>query len=379
MISEPTYLAAKMVSNVIREHFEEQYELHRQGKVEAMLVPDQYVIEGIIDTAFWASLRHEEGYTPKISVAYLPPNEGENNLVLQHKQRLTPHNLVKMSPAVIEPGIHLGVWFDEDNLYIWGTTHNIPASSFVLEVIEAGLLVVKQKNNDVGGKFINIAVLKGNQIKMIDEHQWGLSQSPDILHALLGFPLPAVKGETVNILVELAVAMRRHGRGALMLIVPSNNPNWLKSIVQPISYRLNPAYALIPAAKGTEEETGYHGGSKAQLRRAINSIGGFSAIDGATVITRDHHVLAFGAKVARSDGGFPVAQIMFSEPVKNGTPELLDITKIGGTRHLAAAQFVHDQQDAMAMVASQDGLFTVFVWSDVLNIVYAYRIDTLLM
>ncbi|HUH18279.1 putative sensor domain DACNV-containing protein [Albibacterium sp.] len=374
MISEPTYLPAKIVSSEIKEYFIRQQESNQQ---KDFLVPETYVIEAIIDTAFWASLRHEEGYTPKISIAYLPPQTGQNNLILKHHQRLTPHHLVKLSPAVIEPGIHLGVWHDDENLCIWGTTHNVPASCLVLEVIEAGLLVIKQKHEAVGRKFINLAVLKGNQIKMIDERQWGLSKCPDILSSLLGIPIPTFAGKSVNILVELALAMRRHGRGALMLITPSNTSSWLKSIVQPISYRLNPAYDLLP--ESMDEEPDLYEEYEAQLHRAINSIGGFSAVDGATIITRDHKLLAFGAKVARSDVGLPVAQILLSEPIKNGKPELLDSTKIGGTRHLAAAQFVHDQRDAMAMVASQDGLFTVFIWSDELNMVHAHRIDSLLL
>ena len=35
--------------------------------------PDAGSIETIIDAAFWASLRREEGYTPTISLAFLPP------------------------------------------------------------------------------------------------------------------------------------------------------------------------------------------------------------------------------------------------------------------------------------------------------------------
>ena len=51
----------------------------------------------------------------------------------------------------------------------------------------------------------------------------------------------------------------------------------------------------------------------------------------------------------------------------------------GGTRHLAAAQFVYDQRNALALVASQDGNFTVFAWSENLNLVHAHRIDVLLL
>jgi DNA integrity scanning protein DisA with diadenylate cyclase activity len=51
----------------------------------------------------------------------------------------------------------------------------------------------------------------------------------------------------------------------------------------------------------------------------------------------------------------------------------------GGSRHLAAAQFVSDQHDAVALVASQDGQFTVFAWSVELSMVHAHRIDVLLL
>src|SRR5690606_34820533 len=164
------------------------------------------------------------------------------------------------------------------------------------------------------------------------------------------------------------------GHGALMLITPANSSSWLRSIVHPIGYQLNPPYSLFPTnLNETFEEY------EAQLHRAINSIGGFSAVDGATVISNDHKLLAFGAKVARSDVGLPVSHILLSEPIKNGKPKLLESTKIGGTRHLAAAQFVHDQRDSMAMVASQDGLFTVFTWSGELKMVHAHRIDSLLL
>ena len=54
-------------------------------------------------------------------------------------------------------------------------------------------------------------------------------------------------------------------------------------------------------------------------------------------------------------------------------------TGIGGTRHLSAIQFVHDQRDAMALVASQDGRFTLFAWSPCEEIVHAHRVEALLL
>jgi len=54
-------------------------------------------------------------------------------------------------------------------------------------------------------------------------------------------------------------------------------------------------------------------------------------------------------------------------------------TQLGGTRHLSAVQFVHDQRRAVALVASQDGRFTVFAWSPCEGMVHAHRVETLLL
>jgi DNA integrity scanning protein DisA with diadenylate cyclase activity len=66
-------------------------------------------------------------------------------------------------------------------------------------------------------------------------------------------------------------------------------------------------------------------------------------------------------------------------PVVGNVAKVVEPSALGGTRHLSAAQFVHDQRDALAMVASQDGRFTVFAWSPCENRVHAHRVEMLLM
>jgi hypothetical protein len=97
----------------------------------------------MIDTAFWASLRHEEGFVPNISLAFLPPDEIRRPLRLEEPPPLTAEVLTHLSPVVERPGIHLGVWRDNRGLHVWGTTRFLPAFCFVVEVAAAGLLVVK--------------------------------------------------------------------------------------------------------------------------------------------------------------------------------------------------------------------------------------------
>ena len=130
---------------------------------------DAQTIETIIDATFWASLRREEGQSPKISLAFVPPEQAGYPLIFQRALPLAPNILTKLGPAVERPGIHLGVWRTNGELQVWGATRKVPELCFVLEVVEPGLLVVKHRRRDGFGKFANVAVLKGEQVKVVDE------------------------------------------------------------------------------------------------------------------------------------------------------------------------------------------------------------------
>jgi hypothetical protein len=57
---------------------EAQFASHRaaaQSPLELAPHADAYAVEAITNTAFWASLKHEEGRSPKISLAFLPPEQ----------------------------------------------------------------------------------------------------------------------------------------------------------------------------------------------------------------------------------------------------------------------------------------------------------------
>jgi hypothetical protein len=379
MLSEPTYVAARMVAVNIEAHFAKHLATARmQGAQHLADEPQAPIIEAIIDVAFWASLRKEEGHSPKISIALLPPDKASHPLLFGNRIRLTPHNLTKLAPAVESPGIHLGVWYDNDELFVWGTTLAIPGICFVLEVIEPGLLVIKHSRIDGFGKFVNIAVLKGDEIKVIDEQNTALLNCPALIDSLLNMPQPFADG-SVNIMVELAASMRTHGRGGLVLIVPENSTDWEDSIIYPISYPVTPSFNGIAKLMKQDICDRAKTDWQEKLLKAIDIVGGFTAVDGATVINRKYELLAFGAKVARSGLSLPVDQIITTEPIVDGAAVMMHPGQNGGTRHLAAAQFVYDQRDAIALVASQDGRFTIFAWSQQLEMVHAHRIDILLL
>jgi hypothetical protein len=285
--------------------------------------------------------------------------------------------LARVAPAVERAGIHLGVSRDGDGLRVWGTTRAIPRLCFVLEVAAPGLLVIKHHRGKESGKFINVAVLEGDQIKVVDEHASSLPDCPDLVTSMLGFASPVTWADSVNVLVQLAVSMRAHGRGGALLVVPADSDAWRASIVQPIRYAVSPAYSAIAGLmQETPDEPHVR---QAAMGRAIDGIAGLTAVDGAAILTDRHELLAFGAKIARRKGSAQVEQVTVTEPIQGGVAAVLHPTQLGGTRHLSAAQFVHDQRDGIALVASQDGRFTVFAWSPCEAMVHAHRVEALLV
>lgn len=335
-------------------------------------------IEAIVDAAFWASLRREENYLPRISLALLPPDHAVRPLRFDTPLPLGPVGLVRVAPAVERRGIHLGVWRDGDTLAVWGTTRVIPSYCMVLEVAAPGLLVIKHHRGD-GGKYVNVAVLEAERIKMIDDRAKTLPDCPALVTSLLGFDSPAGWRTHLNVLVELAVSMRAHGRGGMMLMVPSGTDHWRDSIVQPIPYAISPIYGgladLVIRAEAERDTREWQD----EMDDTIRSVAGLTAVDGAAIITDRYELLAFGAKIARRDGSPLVEQTSVTEPIEGGEASIVHPSRLGGTRHLSAAQFVHDQHDAVALVASQDGRFTIFAWAPCEQMVHAHRVETLLL
>jgi hypothetical protein len=115
------------------------------------------------------------------------------------------------------------------------------------------------------------------------------------------------------------------------------------------------------------------------MSRAVDVVAGLTAVDGAVVINGDYEVLAFGAKIRRRKGHPEVERVVATEPVEGGEPRIVHPGQLGGTRHLSAAQFAQDQPDALALIASQDGRFTLFAWSPRERLVGARRLEGLLM
>jgi hypothetical protein len=373
------YAAARASAPSIHAHLA----LHRRqaelrGETRLAALPSDVSIARLIDAAFWASLRREEGVGPKISFAFLTPEETVHPLLLDRPIPLDPAALTRVGPAVERPGIHLGVAETDEGLRVWGVARAIPKYCCVVEVAEPGLLVVKHHRGEEGAKFTNLAVLQGDRVRLIDERASSLPDCPALLTSLLGFDVPLSWAGSTSVLVQLAVSMRAHGRGGLLLIVPAGTTTWRDSIVHPLLYGVMPPFSGLAATAGEPE--GSRGALwREDLARAVDAVAGLTAVDGATILTSQYELLAFGAKVVRRKGAPQLEQVTVTEPIEGGVAEVLTPAQLGGTRHLAAGQFVQDQPDAVALVASQDGRFSIFAWSPCEGVVHAHRVETLLL
>jgi sensor domain DACNV-containing protein len=411
-MNHPAYAVARIVAPTVAAHLQ----LHRAalppsaGHLPLELLPTADDIEALIDTAFWASVRREEGYVPKISLAFLRPVPDIWPLTFAQSIPLEPSALTRLAAAVEQPGVHLGVWpaeaatFHDDlaastrqagaasqndsgasarqatsnGLAVWGATHLIPPFCFVVEVVGPGLLVLKHRPRHESRKFVNLAVLEGDRIKIVDERASLIADCPALLTSMLGFDYTWLSNDALNVQVQLALAMRRHGRGGILLVVPTDSDEWRESIVHPIRYGVEPPFNELADILRRHDRMPEHEWTEA-ISRAIDALAGLTAVDGATVMTDRYELLAFGAKIGRRDGGVAVEEIVVTEPIVDGRTERMHPGQLGGTRHLAAAQFVHDQRKAVALVASQDGRFTIFAWSPCDEAVHAHRVEVLLL
>jgi hypothetical protein len=374
----PLYLAARAYSARLAEHFARDADpVPTSGP--AVPPPDERAIEALVDAGFWASLQREEGYAPEISLALLAPERAHRPLRLAKPLPLSPRALARLAPAVERPGVHLGIWSDgAGDLVVWGTTRAIPRRCFVLEVVGPGLLVVKHRLREDSAKFRNVAVFEGGQVKVLSREAVDASDHPAMLQALLAPESASSPEGPAELLLRLAVSMREHRRGGTLLVVPAGTSAWRDSIVRPITYAVEPSFTELALLAGSAAD-GTEAGAVATLGREVDAVAGLTAVDGATVITDRYELLAFGAKIGRPDGRPRVEQVILTEPVEGAVATIVAPAQLGGTRHLSAAQFALDQRDALALVASQDGHFTVFAWSSRGEMVRAYRVEALLL
>ena len=99
-----------------------------------------------------------------------------------------------------------------------------------------------------------------------------------------------------------------------------------------------------------------------RAEKSLKLLSQLTALDGATIVTKEFEILAFGAKLKTLNTRKRPNEVIILEPFEDSVEKFVKFGDIGGTRHQSTAQFIFDQRDAVAIVASQDGKISVVFW-----------------
>jgi hypothetical protein len=196
-------------------------------------------------------------------------------------------------------------------------------------------------------------------------------------------------------IVRLAAGMLQHGHGGTLLIVPDSKPvDGLLSTERyafnnDLSYPLRDALRQRVSTQQNEEgltsmmskleadvQHERSEGAILALDELLRSVSKFTAVDGATLVTGSLRVVGFGFFVnMASEVSVDSRQVKFVSPtdVKSETRTTNIGDFRGGTRHRAALYFCARNRDALAFVASQDGVLSFFATVEEDNSILSIR------
>jgi hypothetical protein len=309
----------------------------------------------LLNTAFWASLQQEEGRAVAVPLLLQSPSSDED-VVFAHSIPLDVQAVVKLAQAVDRRRCGLGIRAEgASTLGIWGLTPLSP-TALCVDVKGPGLLVVK-------GMLRNVMIYQAGEATFLEDEDYStlvrltrLTLSPDI---------PA-GDRFVNAYWTTRVvdSMRRTGHGGIVLLVPSGSSDWRDALSDVPRYQCSPPFRGLRDALDRLLPDPYaeHALLESEhLQSAADTVGQVTAVDGATVLDMDLRLLAFGAMIR--SGQHSVGDVVCVEAGRASAGGVRrSIRELGGARHRAAAEFCCRIQDAVAFVASQDGVLTELGW-----------------
>lgn len=346
----------------------QELELKRKGSQEAQYLtrnkPSVEHFHSLIEAAFWASLQRIEGRHHRFSIAVCPKTSVDEPFIFKKEREFDSETLAKLSPALDAERTLIGVWpEDEDKLSVWGFLAADPRERLFVRVFDAGQIVV---GFGLGGRteYASFsAVVRGSRFDFIER---GIDPLLNTLSRAVRARDSGSKLDSAQLFYDfrsIARQMRSHAHGGILLIVPAE--------VNLQGSAKFDGYAIDPYGRPGTEYSEYQRELFERPREpkwgthALKSFGQLTAIDGATIVTYDLTVLAFGAKILSKEKLPGNVLVLVSEPFKEDKSRPIPVSELGwGMRHSSAAQFVFDQRKAVAIVASQDGELSIFEWND---------------
>ena len=346
---------------------------------ELIKLPNKNHLKQLIEISTFASIGKEESRSISFTLTYESINNDSFSCIFKNPLPFNIDNLIKLAPALMNTSYSIGVAIDEnDRFFIWGFT--LLPSHLRVFAIEPMKIIIHCYQVDAiitGSK----AFLIGNKFSFLNSLIWNKGRRKNQT-------LSVTNQTYIDIIGNLMIAVRKIAHGGTVLIVPNNN-QWKESIKEPIKFELVPSHNIVKMdietilkinssiEKASSQKVSPSVNKKYDecWKSLVNSLGyiaSLTAVDGAMILSYDFEVLAFGAKIkAKNTTNLPLF-IRYVEPIEGSQPYSKEFTDIGGTRHQSAAQFVFDQKDAIAIVASQDGKLTIFSWDPIIHEIAAF-------
>lgn len=342
-------------------------------------LPSNEQLATIIDEAFWASYSRDEGNDVTVSIIFAEARSSFDTFHFDQPIPCDVKNLVKLGAALENPQADIGVWPDEEgNLQLWGfktRSDDTLITALWIQALGPGQVLIT-----FGGK--SLGALIGNEAVFIDHSNLMRAVMPRLLLSDEEGADKILKMIRYTSLLTTARAMRGHGRGGTLLVVP-DSVGWRRSVDMPVPYTggasfLESDYDVSQKPSLLAPITDFFSGLvkkkqsqqnlqserfkkiKAQVDQQCRHIARLTAVDGALVMTYDRFVFCFGAKINTAEGQDVPTSLKLLRPVEGDKGEQISLVDIGGTRHQSAAIFAHAQPGAVAIVASQDGGVTFF-------------------
>lgn len=345
--------------------------LHSLGQA-----PVKEHLAAIIDAAFWTSFTTDEGNAVTASIILNQAEDSFDTFRFDEPIPFHVKNLVKLGAALENPRADIGVWPDKNGeLKIWGfktRAQDTLIAHLWVQALGPGRVLITY-----GGK--NLGALTHNKAIFVDHSNLMRSVMPK---------LTATSAETEDKMLRLirygsllatARAMREHGRGGTLLVVPETD-EWKRFIRSPIPFTgganflesdydasqkpslLTPFSELFSSLRKKKHVSQHKKlfRIRSQVERQCRHIARLTAVDGALIMTFDRYVYCFGAKIIPAEGQEVPAALRVVTPVEGDTGRMISFTDVGGTRHQSAAQFAHAHPGSIGVVVSQDGDVTFF-------------------
>ncbi len=350
---------------------------------QGMPVPSVLQLQELVDQSFWASLEQEEGRPVRFTLSFSMTAYGPvgDPFIFKEVQDLTIVNIIKLSPALLLGRSAIGVVGDPDtSLKIWGIAP-LPTLALTVEAVGSGHIIVRFLDR-------NRIILRAGQVIFLSN-----DQSDNLLflvHNLSQFEQPITQKLLIEVeaLKKVINAMLRQGHGGTLLWVPEDM-DWQLSVkssrypchayreladfVNKLACESLPEFDL---ALGDYRNSPLYHSVALRLQRIkpmIEAMGQLTAVDGATVISENLEILAFGVMLRAEGVDGTAAVLELGQATNTLDLQSFPLSKLGGARHRSAAEFCCSHKRSLAFVASQDGTLTIFGWQAQTNRLFAIR------